>query len=159
MHLLLFEILLCLYLCSDIFDSIVANVSSLDILSGPPSVSCPLHPGKPRLDPQCNYQTDLGSTKSSFSNFLSNNNVINIFRNYVVCRQILTNSTGCFRDDTLPPNTFYFTHSGTILKLLSHLGLYKDPQPLTADSFSKPRLWKTSKIDAFGSNLAFILYK
>ncbi|XP_054287811.1 multiple inositol polyphosphate phosphatase 1 isoform X2 [Macrosteles quadrilineatus] len=62
-------------------------------------------------------------------------------------------------DERYPQNTFYFTHSGTILKVLSYLGLYKDPQPLQADLFNKSRLWRTSQIDAFGSNLAFILYK
>ncbi|VEN59241.1 unnamed protein product [Callosobruchus maculatus] len=56
--------------------------------------------------------------------------------------------------------TVYFTHSGTLLKMLAHLGLYKDEQPLTSESFSKMtnRQWKTSKIDSFATNLAFVLF-
>nr|CAI5859808.1 unnamed protein product [Callosobruchus analis] len=57
--------------------------------------------------------------------------------------------------------TVYFTHSGTLLKMLAHLGLYKDAQPLTSESFSKMgnRQWKTSKIDSFATNLAFVLFE
>ncbi|XP_055842757.1 multiple inositol polyphosphate phosphatase 1 [Episyrphus balteatus] len=55
--------------------------------------------------------------------------------------------------------TFYFTHSGTMLKLLAHLGLYKDEQHLTHMDATIPRHWRTSAIDAFASNLAFILYE
>ncbi|XP_046680138.1 multiple inositol polyphosphate phosphatase 1-like [Homalodisca vitripennis] len=61
-------------------------------------------------------------------------------------------------DESHPPYTFYFTHSGTILKVLSHLQLYRDPLPLSADLFNKTRLWRTSQIDVFGSNLAFVLF-
>lgn len=55
--------------------------------------------------------------------------------------------------------TFYFTHSGTILKFLAHLGLYKDGEHLTHLDANKPRQWRTSAIDAFSSNIAFILYE
>ncbi|XP_065217797.1 multiple inositol polyphosphate phosphatase 1-like [Planococcus citri] len=56
--------------------------------------------------------------------------------------------------------TFYFTHSGTILKLLSHLGLYRDSTQLSHDAYeqSKHRTWKTSKIDVFASNIAFVRF-
>lgn len=54
--------------------------------------------------------------------------------------------------------TFYFTHSGTILKLLAHLGLYKDKTHLTHQDVDIVRRWRTSAIDAFSSNIAFILY-
>ncbi|XP_066137495.1 multiple inositol polyphosphate phosphatase 1 isoform X2 [Euwallacea fornicatus] len=59
-----------------------------------------------------------------------------------------------------PKATIYFTHSGTLLKMLAHLGLYKDQIPLTADKFETManRKWKTSLIDSFATNLAFLLY-
>ncbi|XP_033225689.1 multiple inositol polyphosphate phosphatase 1 [Belonocnema kinseyi] len=56
----------------------------------------------------------------------------------------------------------YFTHSGAILKLLSLIGVAKDEIPLTHDSFlfhKANRVWRTSFIDAFASNVAFILYE
>ncbi|XP_011144551.1 multiple inositol polyphosphate phosphatase 1 isoform X2 [Harpegnathos saltator] len=59
--------------------------------------------------------------------------------------------------------TVYFTHSGTILKLLSLLGVAKDTYPLMHNSFTlheeDKRAWKTSIIDAFASNIAFVLYE
>lgn len=57
--------------------------------------------------------------------------------------------------------TVYFVHSGTILKLLSKLGIAKDDKPLTHESFvsGETRNWKVSRIGAFGSNLATILYE
>jgi len=68
-----------------------------------------------------------------------------------------------YSDDNLNSKNgiFYFTHSGTILKMLGLLGLYKDEDELRHDNYLKMqnRQWKTSQIDAFGSNLAFILYK
>lgn len=61
----------------------------------------------------------------------------------------------------LPRATVYFTHSGTLLKLLAHMGLYNDSEPLVASNFEKmsTRLWRTSLIDSFGTNLAFVLFK
>lgn len=68
-----------------------------------------------------------------------------------------------YSDDSLNSKNgiFYFTHSGTILKLFGLLGLYKDEIKLKHDNYNEMenRLWRTSKIDAFGSNIAFILYK
>lgn len=61
-------------------------------------------------------------------------------------------------NSTYPPSTFYFTHSGTILKMLAALGLYRDRQPLKHQHFDRERLWKTSQIDAFGSNLMFVMF-
>ncbi|PBC26190.1 Multiple inositol polyphosphate phosphatase [Apis cerana cerana] len=55
----------------------------------------------------------------------------------------------------------YFTHSGTILKLLTLLGVAKDDQHLTHDLFplyADDRAWRTGIIDTFASNIAFILY-
>ncbi|EDW05961.1 multiple inositol polyphosphate phosphatase 1 isoform X2 [Drosophila mojavensis] len=63
--------------------------------------------------------------------------------------------------DTLKPRanaTFYFTHSGTLLKMLAHLGVAKDERPLTHKDFETKRLWRTSEIDAFATNLAFVRY-
>ncbi|KRT86210.1 Phosphatase [Oryctes borbonicus] len=60
-----------------------------------------------------------------------------------------------------PKAVFYFTHSGTLLKMLSHLNLYKDDESLRAAGYDKNhnRKWRVSHIDTFGGNLAFILYK
>ncbi|XP_048516389.1 multiple inositol polyphosphate phosphatase 1-like isoform X2 [Athalia rosae] len=57
--------------------------------------------------------------------------------------------------------TLYFTHSGSLLKLLALLGLANETKPLTNDSFEEHRdnrVWRTSAIDAFASNLGFVLY-
>ncbi|KPJ06196.1 Multiple inositol polyphosphate phosphatase 1 [Papilio machaon] len=54
--------------------------------------------------------------------------------------------------------TFLFAHSGTLLKLLTHLELYKPERPLTGESMNKDRAWRASDIDCFASNLAFVLY-
>jgi multiple inositol-polyphosphate phosphatase/2,3-bisphosphoglycerate 3-phosphatase len=55
--------------------------------------------------------------------------------------------------------TFYFTHSGTILKLLTFLELYQDDFQLTADKLNRDRKWQTSLIDTFSSNIVAILYQ
>ncbi|KFB35155.1 AGAP003555-PA-like protein [Anopheles sinensis] len=57
-----------------------------------------------------------------------------------------------------PRFTFYFTHSGTLLKSIAFMNLYKDNEPLTAQSYRYKRKWRVSHIDAFGSNLYFVLY-
>ncbi|XP_073983722.1 multiple inositol polyphosphate phosphatase 1-like isoform X2 [Rhodnius prolixus] len=60
-----------------------------------------------------------------------------------------------------PQSVFYFTHSATMLKTLSHLGLYKDEYKLThnvQDKQRDSRKWKVSKIDTFSSNVIFVLY-
>ncbi|KAF4520064.1 hypothetical protein B566_EDAN007920 [Ephemera danica] len=57
--------------------------------------------------------------------------------------------------------TFYFTHSGTILKLLSHLGLYRDATSLLHSNFEqyrKHRQWRVGLIDSFATNIAAVLY-
>ncbi|XP_073983725.1 multiple inositol polyphosphate phosphatase 1-like [Rhodnius prolixus] len=61
-----------------------------------------------------------------------------------------------------PQSVFYFTHSGTMLKTLSHLGLYKDEYKLTHNVQVKQRdnrKWKISKVDTFSSNVIFVLYR
>lgn len=45
------------------------------------------------------------------------------------------------------------------MKLLSHLGLYKDDFVLTHKDFDKQRKFETSNIDAFASNIQFIMYE
>uniref|UniRef100_A0A182PH50 Multiple inositol polyphosphate phosphatase 1 n=1 Tax=Anopheles epiroticus TaxID=199890 RepID=A0A182PH50_9DIPT len=63
-----------------------------------------------------------------------------------------------FESDSGPRFTFYFTHSGTLLKSIAFLNLYKDNVPLTAENYRHKRKWHVSHIDAFGSNLYFVLY-
>ncbi|XP_065090534.1 multiple inositol polyphosphate phosphatase 1 [Ochlerotatus camptorhynchus] len=58
-------------------------------------------------------------------------------------------------DGDLEPYTFYFTHSGTLLKAMAFLGLYRDEHPLTHRDFERKRQWRVSEIDAFASNLVF----
>lgn len=58
-----------------------------------------------------------------------------------------------------PRAVLYFTHSGTLLKMIAHLGLYRDEEPLLADNMNENRQWKVSKIDSFGTNLAFVGFK
>ena len=65
---------------------------------------------------------------------------------------------------------FYFTHSGTILKLLTYLGIYKEKVDkvtgrtphLRHDNYEvmkSDRKWRTSLIDSFASNIGFVLKK
>lgn len=61
-------------------------------------------------------------------------------------------------DSPQPASTFYFTHSGTVLKLLAALDLYRDEEKLFHTEFSRPRKWRTSEIDAFASNLMFVSF-
>lgn len=60
---------------------------------------------------------------------------------------------------TQPNSTFYFTHSGTMLKMLAHLGLYQDDFMLTHKDFDKNRKWRVGNIDAFASNLLFVSFE
>ncbi|XP_032795585.1 multiple inositol polyphosphate phosphatase 1 [Daphnia magna] len=60
-----------------------------------------------------------------------------------------------------PKGFFYFTHSGTILKVLARMGLFEDavrPTHLNRLDIHK-RAWRTSLIDSFASNIAFALFK
>ncbi|CAH2086293.1 unnamed protein product [Euphydryas editha] len=58
-----------------------------------------------------------------------------------------------------PTATFLFAHSGTLLKLLTHLHLYKPDSHLRGDIKDEQRVWRASDIDCFASNLAFVLFK
>uniref|UniRef100_A0A182F715 Multiple inositol polyphosphate phosphatase 1 n=2 Tax=Anopheles albimanus TaxID=7167 RepID=A0A182F715_ANOAL len=64
-----------------------------------------------------------------------------------------------FDSTTAPAFTFYFTHSGTLLKSLAFLGLYRDSEPLVAQHYRYKRKWRVSHIDAFASNLYFAMYR
>lgn len=68
-----------------------------------------------------------------------------------------------FLDQDQPRAIVYFTHSKTILSLLTTLGIARDSVPLLADNYHTPnvqrRHWRTSHIDPFTSNLAAILYQ
>lgn len=63
--------------------------------------------------------------------------------------------------ETGPNLIAYFTHSGTLLKLISRLGLFNDTQQLLASNFDQhsERKWKTSEIDKFATNVAVVLHK
>lgn len=81
----------------------------------------------------------------------------------------ITHSQACpaFKDlvdhlrlnSTHPASTFYFTHSGTVLKLLAALDLYKDGKKLKHTDSEEKRKWRTSEIDAFASNLMFVTFQ
>lgn len=67
-----------------------------------------------------------------------------------------------FKDENSDSKTSaYFTHSGTLLKILSLMNIAKDQSPLLHDSYSisKSRNWRMTLIDAFATNLAFVLYE
>ena len=53
--------------------------------------------------------------------------------------------------------TFYFSHSGMVLKLLAALGLFKDDEGLSCSEKKNNRKWNTSRFDPFGANVAFVL--
>jgi hypothetical protein len=59
-----------------------------------------------------------------------------------------------------PAITFYFSHSGTLLKTLAFLELYKDETVLTHRDFDlHNRQWRAGQIDAFATNLVFVLFE
>jgi len=57
--------------------------------------------------------------------------------------------------------TFYFTHSGTILKFLTFLRINQDTSSLRSDNYKEMegRGWRTSRMGPFGANVAFVLLK
>ena len=60
---------------------------------------------------------------------------------------------------TARTGTFYFSHSGALLKLLALLGLAGEER-LTADGFARvgaERRWRTSRIGPFAGNVFFVL--
>jgi len=57
--------------------------------------------------------------------------------------------------------TFYFTHSGTILKFLTFLKVGQDDSILRSDNWREMmgRRWRTSTLGPFAANVAFVLQK
>ena len=58
---------------------------------------------------------------------------------------------------------FYFGHAESLVPVLAALGLFRDPDPLRADTFLDPsqadaRKFRTSSFVPFSANLAFVLY-
>ncbi|XP_033329855.2 multiple inositol polyphosphate phosphatase 1 [Megalopta genalis] len=73
----------------------------------------------------------------------------------------LRNMFDFFREVDGPLVSAYFTHSGTILKLLAAVGVARDDQHLAHNLYNlyaDDRAWKTGVIDSFASNIAFVLY-
>lgn len=60
-----------------------------------------------------------------------------------------------------PYGVFQFAHTGTVLPLLTLLGLYKDNLSLRADNFDKQtnRTFRPSNIVPMSANVAFVLYE
>ena len=60
-----------------------------------------------------------------------------------------------------PSGVFQFAHTGTVLPLLTSLGLYTDDLPLRADNFivQGNRKFRPSNIVPMSANVAFVLYK
>ncbi|XP_069949145.1 multiple inositol polyphosphate phosphatase 1-like isoform X2 [Cherax quadricarinatus] len=56
-----------------------------------------------------------------------------------------------------PSGVFYFTHVDALVPVMTRLGLYKDPEPLTHDHEDPDRLWRSSSHGIFATNLAFTL--
>ena len=59
-----------------------------------------------------------------------------------------------------PYGVFQFAHTGTVLPLLTLLGLFKDDLPLRADNFDRQnnRTFRPSNIVPMSANIAFVLY-
>ena len=62
-------------------------------------------------------------------------------------------------NDDLPNGILYFSHDKAIMKLQAALGLFRPKQHLKHDHFDRNRIFKTSKIAPFASNLGFVLYR
>jgi multiple inositol-polyphosphate phosphatase/2,3-bisphosphoglycerate 3-phosphatase len=64
-------------------------------------------------------------------------------------------------DTTQPAGIFYFSHSATLQMTLAQLGIARDHDYLTRTNYNamKNRKWRTSKISAFASNLAAVLFR
>jgi len=63
------------------------------------------------------------------------------------------------KTDPIPRANLRFAHAETILPLVSILGLFKDPEPLFANTtWWEQRLFQTSIISPFAANVAFVLY-
>ena len=79
----------------------------------------------------------------------------------VLVKDMVDTFTGITEGREDKRGSFYFTHSGTILKLLAFLKVFEDSEPLRSDNFHKMqnRNWRTSEIGPFGANIAFMLQR
>lgn len=85
---------------------------------------------------------------------------INYDSGCVLIKDIVENFESVLKGESVKKGIFYFTHSGTILKFLTFLGLFKDSEQIKSNNFhvmKDARLFRTSKIDPFGANIAFAL--
>lgn len=77
----------------------------------------------------------------------------------VACKTVNDIITHLNPNDNDRKISFKFTHSGTILKLLTFLELYQDDFQLSGERIDDDRKWKTSHIDSFATNIKIILYE
>jgi len=79
----------------------------------------------------------------------------------VLFSDVLTTFQNIAAGHQKPSGSFYFTHSGTLLKLLAFLNVFTDEDKMKSDNFEQMegRKWKTSQIGPFGGNIAFVLQK
>jgi len=63
--------------------------------------------------------------------------------------------------DRSPYGVFYFSHEGTLGKVMARLGLFRDSEPLRADNFiwNIGRQWRTARVLPFASNMVFVLFR
>jgi len=86
---------------------------------------------------------------------------VNYLPSCVLIRDMFTNLANATMGVPEEKGIFYFTHSGTLLKLLAFLQTHQDEEHLTSQNFKtmKNRLWRTSDIGPFASNISFLLKK
>ena len=72
----------------------------------------------------------------------------------------ITNSFERFLKYGKPHGVFRFAHTGTVIPLLTMLGLYKDAEPPRADNFVQQanRTFRISDVVPMAGNVAFVLY-
>lgn len=124
----------------------------------------------------CSYETAWNKTKSAWCFLKSSNYKIFEFikdlktywtdgygnsLNYKQACPVLVDMFEFFTDKRQKYKiSAYFSHTSNILKTLALLNIIEDKSPLRYDTFekSKNRNWRTSLINTFATNLAFILY-
>ena len=72
----------------------------------------------------------------------------------------ITDSFERFLESGKPHGVFRFAHTGTVIPLLTMLGLYNDTSPTRADNFDQQanRTFRISDVVPMGGNVAFVLY-
>lgn len=72
----------------------------------------------------------------------------------------ITVSFNRFLESGKPHGVFRFAHTGTVIPLLTMLGMYKDVVPLRADNYllQANRKFRISNVVPMGGNVAFVLY-